>query len=188
MKTLILLLTFLFLFTACKKIDLADTLPAVTPEVANKTVVSEIDTIPNRAMLKIKLCKDSVSADETAFVFNNSASVNFFNAEDAPYFQGYGQVSLASITADGYDLAINTLPYTPGMAVRLDVHTRATGPYMLKISYEIKIPQNLQVWLKDSYLKDSVNICSRNYNFNVAETDTNSFGKKRFSVIFKSIP
>jgi hypothetical protein len=183
MKKLILLSIIIFLLAACQKE--AKILPKVTPVVTTAVVTAKPDTIPDKAAFKLKLCKDSVNTDETLFAFNHLGSLNYSTTNDAPYFTGFGQVNLASISADGVDLTINNLPYTSGMLVGLDVHTKTDGAYFLKLSYEKNIPANIQIWIKDTYLKDSINVCSANYHFNVAEADANSFGKNRFKVILK---
>ncbi|MDB5136817.1 MAG: hypothetical protein JWP37_3420, partial [Mucilaginibacter sp.] len=89
-------------------------------------------------------------------------------------------------SGDGRDLAINTLTYTPGMAIGLDVHARTSGVCFLEVNYKKYILVNIQVWIRDKYLKDSANISNRNYRFNIIKADTNSLGNKRFKIILKS--
>ena len=184
MKPLILLSFVLFALVACKKEETIA--PKTTPQKSTASIVAKTDTIPDSAALKITLGKDSINTDETMFVFNHTYSLAYVFDQDAPYFQGFGQVSLASISSNGRDLAINGLPYTSGMSVGLDVQAKTSGAYFLKISYEKKIPTTVQVWLKDTYLKDSVNVSLKNYSFNVSKADTNSYGNKRFRLVLLS--
>ncbi|MFI5161752.1 MAG: hypothetical protein ACHQHN_10775 [Sphingobacteriales bacterium] len=179
MKTLLLLSLILFSLAACRPEE------SISPKAAilSKTK-AKLDTIPDKAAFKIKLLKDSSIADETMVYFNHLATCKYSSGGDAPYFLGFGQVSLASVSSDGVDLAINQVPYTPGMSIGLDVRTKTDGIYLLKISYN-KMPANIQIWIKDTYKKDSVNVCSGNYSFSAAKADTNSFGKKRFRLILK---
>jgi hypothetical protein len=65
------------------------------------------------------------------------------------------------------------------------VHAKANGIYFLEVNYQNKIPSNIQIWVKDNYLKDSTNISSQDYSFNVIKADTNSFGCNRFKLVFK---
>jgi hypothetical protein len=194
MRIYTLLLLSLFAFAACKKE--AKILPKTTP--ATTTVVTAVkpdttpvaaaakpDTIPDKAALKIQVVKDGSNYDEAMFVFNHTSKLTYDANIDAAYFAGFGEVSLASISADGQGLAVYNLPYKSGMAIGLDVEAKADGPLYFKISYEKKIPENIQIWVKDTYLKDSVNVCNGNYNFNVTKADTNSFGTKRFKLIIK---
>jgi hypothetical protein len=183
MKILTLLIFILISLSACYKES------QVNLQFPSKKLVSiKPDTIPDNGSIKILLSKDSINNDETMLVFNHKSSRAYVFNEDALYFQGLGQVSLASISNDGRDLAINRLPYTPGMLISLDVHTRSSGPFYFNISYVNKIPANIQVYLIDRFLKDSVNLLNKNYNFNIAKTDTNSFGNKRFKIAFKVEP
>jgi hypothetical protein len=185
MKNLIILLIILIFSASCKKEEQRETLPEAPLKVTKNITLPKLDTIANDAMLRIKLCKDSINTDETALMFKSTASVNYVNNEDARYFPGFGQVSLSSISGDGKNLAINCLPFTAGMSIGLDVETKTDGAYLLKVSYESDVPQSVQVWIRDSYLKDSVDLCQGNYQFNVTKADSATFGKKRFSVVLK---
>ncbi len=120
------------------------------------------------------------------FLFKKAANPNFDPAVDAQYLPGYGQVSLASISSDGTDLAINSLPYSPDKPIKLDVHAKNDGTYFFKISYERTIPANVQIWLKDAYTKDSLNVRTGNYQFKVLKADTNSYGNKRFQLVLRA--
>ena len=183
MKTSIILFAALFLLASCQK-ELVD-LPQA-PKVASSAVAKiNTDTIADHAAFKIKLVKDSINTDETMIIFNKTSHLDYSGAEDALYMQGYGQESLASISHDGRDLVFNNVPYTPGMSIGLDVKVQSDGPYMLQLSYQTKLPANTRIWLKDNYLKDSVNVRTVNYHFNISKTDTNSFGKNRFKLVIR---
>jgi len=183
MKTSITLLLALFFLASCKKEEnlLLKLMPAKPTAIAAKP-----DTIPDSAELKIRLVKDSINTDETMFVFDHKSSLKYVFDQDSPYFQGFGQISLASISSDGRDLVMNGLPYTPGMSISLDVNVKTDGSYFLGISYEKKIPADLQIWVKDAYLKDSVDVRLRNYSFSVSKADTNSYGNKRFKIVLSN--
>lgn len=183
MKKLLLLSLILVSLAACQKEISALPKPVVPAPPAVAKVNK--DTIPDKSAFKIKLVKDSSNSDETMLTFNHLATCKYSSNNDAPYFAGFGQVSLASISSDGIDLAINEMPYAPGMSIGLDVHAKTDGAYQLEISYEHQMPSNIQIWLKDNYMKDSVNVCLRKYNFKVITADTSSFGKNRFRLILK---
>lgn len=146
------------------------------------------DTIPDHAGIKVRLVKDSSSSDETMIEFDHNASINYNANDDALYFPGFGQVSLSSISRDGRNMAIYALPYKPGLFIGLTVITKKDGDYSLGISYEKGLPPDLHAWIKDAYMQDSTDVCSGNYNFKVVKADTNSFGSKRFSLVFKQAP
>jgi len=189
MKTsasLSLLSLSLFSLTACQKE--ARAIPDSISLNPLAIVASNPDSIPDKANFKIKLVKDSLNYDETAFVFNRQASPAYIETEDALYLTGFGQGGLSSLSSDGRELSINRLPYSDGMSMCLNMDANAAGKFYLETSYQDKIPANIQIWLKDTFLKDSVNLGSVKYNFNVSISDTNSFGNKRFKIIVRRAP
>lgn len=178
-----LLSIIIFSLTACKKETTS--LPKTIGITSSAYSKFNPSTIPDNASFKIKLVKDSFISDQTFFVFNQNFSFDYVVNEDAPYFSGMGQVVLSSISSDGWNLAINSLPYHQDMSIRLYVNSIKEGTFYLQKSYSNNIPSNIHVWLKDTYLKDSVNIFKTNYKFKMKKTDTNSFGSKRFKLILK---
>lgn len=196
MKASILLLATIFLFAACKKETVvAPKTPPVTQSPSTSgsnqgqvstTTAAAPDTLADKAMLKIELVKDSANYDETMFIFKHAAALTFDPNEDSPYFTGFGQESLSSISADGQNLVINTLPYSPGTPIRLNVNAKSDGALSLQISFENKIPANVDVTIKDNYLKSSTNISSAPYKFNVVKSDTSTYGANRFALILKA--
>jgi hypothetical protein len=173
----------LFSLTGCQK-D-AKALPDNISINSVAVIAASPDSIPDKAYFKIKLVKDSMNYDETAFVFDHTAGIAYDNKKDALYLAGFGQESLSSLSGDGRELAIYRLPYTRGMSIRLNINSKTDNKFYLETSYQNSIPVNIQIWLKDTFLKDSVNIRSVKYNFNVSIADTNSFGNKRFKIIVK---
>jgi hypothetical protein len=195
MKTSILLLTSIFLLAACKKetkiepkTNLGSQSVASKPRSTSTPPITKAaaDTLPDRAMLKIKLVKDNVNYDETMFIFSHTAVSGYDPNEDSPYFPGYGQESLSSISADGRDLVINTLPYSPGAPIHLNVDTKSDGAFSLQVSFKNKIPDNVDVTIKDNYLKNKVNISSAPYQFSVVKSDTSTYGANRFELSLKA--
>ncbi len=186
--SILLLLTLVFLAACQKDIKILPKVTQVTSVATNSTKTNQVkhDTIPDMAAFKIKLVKDSVNSDETMFLFNHTASLNYDVNVDASYFPGYGAESLASISKDGVDMMSYSLPYKSGMEVDLDVNAKANGSLSLQLSYQRDIPANIQILVKDTYLKDSVDVRTANYNFKVSTADANSFGNKRFKLIIKS--
>jgi hypothetical protein len=187
MKTSLILLSSILLLAACKKEEQIVPKATTNQQVTTTTVATTpvVAAIPDTAMVRIRLANtaDATQYDETLFIFNH-ASTLAYGSNDAAYFQGFGQVSLSGVTSDNRNVSIYGLPYTAGMSVPLNVNTKADGSYSLGISYESKIPSGTHVWVKDAYLKDSVDVCKGNYSFNVAKADTNSFGSKRFKLVF----
>jgi hypothetical protein len=174
-----------FALTACQKET------RVAPENINVSSVASVattqDTIPDKACFKIKLVKDSMNYDETAIVFDHTAGTVYNSSWDAIYFTGFGNESLSSLSSDGRALAIYRLPYAQGMSISLELHAKADSKFYLETSFQDNIPANIQIWLKDSFLNDSLNIGTTNYNFTVSKTDTATMGSKRFKLILKDI-
>jgi len=193
MRVFVLISMVVFSLTSCKKdAEIAPKTEATASAPStSKTSISVAplkttkDTIPDNAFFKIQLGKDSINTDETLIEFNHRSGVNLSMSYDAPYFSGFGQVSLASVSGNGVDLAIYSLPYTSGMSIGLDAHAKTDGAYFLRMSYEKNIPSDVHIFLKDTYLKDSVDVRNINYNFNITKADTNSFGRNRFKIIVK---
>jgi hypothetical protein len=184
MKISLLLLTSLFFLAACKKEE------SNSPNTFHVTSISDAPVLPGpmpyNASFKIKLVLDASHSDEIDFVFRQNYSLAYVFNEDVLHLTGTGQASLSSISSDGRDLAINGLPYSKGMLISLNASTIVNkGTFYLEKSYESNVPSNIHVWLKDAYLKDSVDIFKKKYNFKMKKTDTNSFGSKRFKLVLK---
>ncbi len=195
MKILLLFIASIFLLSACQKET--GVLPAITPKsssvvgtikVNQDTVVkAPQDTMPKGASFKIQLYKDAINNDDTMILFKQESALGYDPNEDGLYFQGNGQENLGSFSGDGRELAINTLPYTPGMSIGLFLTAKSDGAYSLKIDYQKNLPATTQIWLKDAYLKDSVNVRAKNYQFNIIKADTSSYGTQRFKLVIRNI-
>jgi len=159
--------------------------PSQTVSKSGTLITAANDTIPEMAGFKLKLVKDNTNYDEVLFMFKKESSANYDAMEDGKYFAGSGQVSLASISGDGTDLVTNSLPYTPGMHVGLDANAKADGSYKFDLSFQIKIPSDVHIWLKDNLLKDSVDMRISDYSFNISKADPTTFGSKRFELIIQ---
>jgi hypothetical protein len=194
MRAFVLISMVVFSLTSCKKdAEIAPKAPTSTlapltskASISMAPVKTSKDTIPDGAFFKIQLGKDSINTDETLIEFNHRAGLSLSMNYDAPYFNGFGRVNLASVSGNDVDLAIYNLPYTSGMSISLDAHARTDGAYFLRMSYEKNIPSDVHIFLKDTYLKDSVDVRSVSYNFKITKADTNSFGHNRFKLVIKS--
>jgi hypothetical protein len=142
------------------------------------------DSVSGKVYVSIKLYQDSVKYDETMIVFSSAANSAYSPSNDALYFPGFGQVSLSSLSSDGRDLAINTLPYRSRATIALDVNTKYGGQFFLAMTRNDLQPA-IKVWLKDSKLKDSISLSTNTYSFMISKTDTNSYGKKRFKLLIQ---
>ena len=203
MKTSVLLLASVLILASCKK-EAAVT-PAANPVTTTKnnnptqgnttstttttttTSTTAADTLANLSAIKLSLVTDSTNYDETMFLFRKAATLAFDPNMDGQYLPGYGLESLASIAPDGTNMAIYSLPYKPNMSVKLNVQTKSDGKYLLKMSYGRTLPSTLQVWIRDTYAKDSLNVRAGNYKFSVTKADPASYGSNRFQMVLKTV-
>jgi hypothetical protein len=177
MKKLILLALIPLAFAACQK---AETTPS------NAITVSK-DTIPDGARIKVQLVMDSIVNDEIAIVFNHTFH-NYYtlsNSEDETVPGAGTKLNIFALSSDGIALIVDGVPYTPGMAIPLDVFAKNSGPFLFKISYLLNIPSSTHIWCRDNYLKDSLDLRTGNYHFNIDNADTSSFGKNRFKIVVR---
>jgi hypothetical protein len=142
---------------------------------------------PNQYVL-LEMALDSVNKDNTYIGFNTTAKQRYIVNEDALYNPGTGKVSLSSLSGDNRPLAINKMPYptTVSDTIRLKIGAQAAGAYTLKMTNMESIPDLYEIWLKDAYTKDSLNMRQNPlYTFNVDFSNAATYGASRFSVIIR---
>jgi hypothetical protein len=144
----------------------------------------------NNQYLRLQLAKDSVNSDDILIRFNKGAGTQYDENADAQYLQGFGKVSLASLSSDHVPLAINVLPLpVQSETIGLSVNTTAGGIYRLNMKQLTGIPQLFDIWLMDAYKKDSLDMRhNTTYSFNIYKNDTASLGTKRFSLVIRQNP
>lgn len=188
MRTLFILFTATALLASCKKDEMSNITPTPhTQSIVTKPVVviPNRDSIPDGGRLNIRLMQDSSAIDETALAFEHDGSDKFNNNNDARYFPGFGIGSLSSMSEDSVPCAIQTIPFNARYAIRLNVHAKRDGVYILKISLFDNIPAGTHVWLQDLMRKDSLDLRVGGYTFNVVNTDTASYGSNRFRIVLR---
>lgn len=161
---------------------------AVTPTSGSLTpgnTTAVTDTILNvTGFIKLELKKDTVNKTNIVIYFTPQAKATYIPGEDAPYFQGFGQETLTSLSSDGVKLSVNELPLKQlGDCVKLYVYGKSSAVYKLSLIQRDSIPAKYHVWLMDGLKKDSLDLsvhCS--YNFDIATSDTTTFGSNRFMV------
>ena len=195
MKPLIytLLLFSLIYLSSCQKNSVEPTVrhtigtqTAVTGSVdLNQGADSSFNNITGS--MRLQLTKDSINNDNIYIGFDPTAKTTYNGMEDAPSFQGFGAVNLASYSSDNVPLAINYLPLEQqGLAIGLRVNATADGIYKLDMLTVESVPAALNIWLIDKYKNDSLNFRQNSsYAFNIVKADTASFGSHRFKLIIK---
>jgi len=138
------------------------------------------------SLMRLKIALDSVNTDETMILFDKNAKSAFDRNEDARYLAGGGKVSLSSLSQDSVAIAINHLPLKSGQPVRLNVNSSVSGTFMLSLEDLRGIPKMYDIWLKDNFAGDSVNLRITNtYSFTIDRSNPATFGKNRFAIIVK---
>lgn len=160
--------------------------------VANHNLLlsAKVPTTP-KPFLNLKLLKDSINVDALVVNFNSSAKQQFDPREDALYRTGSGVVSLSSMSSDNMPLAINAqaFPKLKASIVPLNVNANTDGLYQLNMIAVKNIPALYDIWLKDAYKKDSLDIKHNPiYSFNIYKSDAASFGSTRFSLVIRQNP
>lgn len=136
--------------------------------------------------LKLQLSQDSINTDDMIIRFKSDATTKFDPDLDAIYKPGNGKVSISSISSDNENLAINSIPLASGTNTRLSVNTTADGIYSLSMKNLQGVPQLYDIWLMDTYKKDSCDMRHNPvYRFNVFKNDTSSFGSNRFALVVR---
>ena len=132
----------------------------------------------NTQYLRLQLAKDTINTDDMLIRFTSNASTTYSPGIDAPYKQGFGQVSISSLSSDHVPLAISVKPLpAKSENIGLNVNTTADGIYQLNMKQLVGIPQLFDIWLMDTYKKDSLDMRNNpTYSFNVIKSDTNSYG------------
>jgi hypothetical protein len=135
----------------------------------------------------MKIEQDSLINDYCGIYFSSDASAKFTD-EDAKDMDGAAaQVYMSSYTSDGVRTAINRLPdYKNGSQIRLYAGATTDGLYKLKIEDIRNIDNLYEIWLKDRFMKDSLDLRAHDtYNFRVTRSDTATFGANRFQLIIR---
>jgi len=141
--------------------------------------------VPN-PILRLRMTKDSINDEETIITFNPKSSSDFVINEDARHWKGEGLIGFTSISSDNVPLAINSLPLAATQTIPLRTVATNDGLYNISLAQQAPLPALYEIWLKDAYMKDSLDIKDNpSYNFDIAHADTASYGDYRFSLVIR---
>jgi hypothetical protein len=143
-------------------------------------------------LLRLKMLMDSINTDEIVIRLNNKASTKFAENEDAEDMGGIDPlVSLSAFSSDNIALAIDFAPY-PGLqqeVIPLLTDATNSGTYWLKQTQLLYLPSIYEVWLKDAFMGDSLNLrVNTTCQFTIDKNNPATFGSKRFSVVIRQNP
>lgn len=142
--------------------------------------------------LRFRLIKDSINMDAIVIALDKDISPLFQKEKDAEDLGGSGAlVSLSVFSADSIKATIHRRPFPHKQqeVIPLFADATASGQYQLKLSDLSDLPDIYEVWLKDRFTKDSLDIKNnRVYSFTFDKSNAASFGKDRFSLILRQDP
>ena len=153
--------------------------------VMGTPLTTQLALIQNKSdqHLLLSMQMDSVNYEETFVGFSPDATTKLKEDEDARYLMGSSKVHFASLSADNVVLAINRqpLPGLAGTTIPLKIAASTDGTYFLTVKEITNIPSVFKLWLKDNYLKDSIDLRKvTTYSFNILNGDSTTYGTKRF--------
>ncbi|SEN49114.1 hypothetical protein SAMN05192574_103323 [Mucilaginibacter gossypiicola] len=143
-------------------------------------------------VIHLLLEKDTANFDGVALVFDSWATANFNKDKDAEDLGGIGALeSFSALTSDSVKTSIHHLPL-PGKTqgiIPLFADATTSGPYKIKLTDIKDMPALYEVWLKDNFTKDSVDLKAHpDYSFNIDKSNNASFGVNRLQLIIRQNP
>jgi hypothetical protein len=176
------------------KTNLADGSPSAgtfMQKVAIPIVQSDFVEQSNTKLsgLHLQISRDSLTYQQTGIYFARNRSDKYSPLEDAVDLGGPDpQLYLSSYSSDGVQLSINEMgDYLRGKRIKLFVKGVTDGLYRIALA---DIDTNLfHVLLIDNLQKDSLDIArSTAYAFNIANSDTTTYGANRFVLAIRLKP
>ncbi len=145
-----------------------------------------VNTGSTNPLLKLTMTMDSIHSEETLLAFNPNSKTTFVFNEDAPHKKGEGLIGFSSSSSDNVLMAINSMPLQATQTIPLNVYASNNGQYTINMSQLAPLPAIFEVWLKDAYMKDSLDIKNNPvYTFDINNSDANSFGTNRFMLVIR---
>jgi hypothetical protein len=143
-------------------------------------------------IMHLLLEKDTANFDGIALVFDKWATAAFSKDKDAEDLGGIGALeSFSALSSDSVKTSIHHLPL-PGKTqeiIPLFADATASGPYKIKLTDVKDLPAIYEVWLKDNFTKDSVDIKAHpDYSFTIDKGNSASFGTKRLQLVMRQNP
>jgi len=165
---------------------------ATSTNLAKVFAIAVPSTPTPDAAMRIKLVMDTINTDAVVLTLNSTNNAKYVYGEDAIDLGGDGAlVNLTSLSADSVGLTVNKLPLpqTTALVSRLVVSASSSGRYSLKMDALENLPALYEVWLKDSFMKDSLDIrANTTYAFDIDNTNAATYGAGRFQVVIRQNP
>lgn len=169
---------------------------AKTTTQPNTTTLNKLMGLPKQfaeekePLLRLNLAKDPINSDEIVYRFNNNATNEYADNEDAEDLGGNGALeSLSSLLSDGTKLCIDSRPLPQKkqpLVIPLFADATASGVYTFTMKELKDLPAIYDVWLMDSFRKDSLDIKHNpTYVFDIYKDQPASFGANRFKLVIR---
>jgi len=157
--------------------------------MARRVDLAAINTGAVNPLLKLKMSLDSVHNEETILSFDPKAHASYVFNEDAPHRTGGGLVGFSSMSGDNIPMSVNSMPLQQTQTIPLRIFATNDGIYNINLSQLRPLPALYEVWLKDAFTKDSLDIKNNPvYKFNIANADTSTYGAYRLSLVIRENP
>ena len=171
----------------------AKTTAQATASNLGKVFAAAVPSTPvSDAAMRIKLVMDTINTDAVVLTLNSTNNAKYVYGEDAIDLGGDGAlVNLSSLSADSVGLTVNKLPLpqTTALVSPLTVSASSSGKYSLKMDALENLPTLYGVWLKDNFMKDSLDMRANTiYAFDIDNTNPASYGANRFQVVIRQNP
>jgi hypothetical protein len=143
------------------------------------------------SFIRVRLTLDSLNHDNVVMVFRDGTNEKYIADEDGIDMGGSGSLeSLSALSSDNISLAVSAMPLPKTRRViPLSVDATSSGLYSLGINEIKNMPAITQVWLKDNWKKDSLNLrLYPTYNFNIDKNDAATYGNNRFQIVIRQNP
>jgi hypothetical protein len=143
--------------------------------------------------MRLQIVSDAINNDDMVIGFNQGSSTQFNPAEDSGVLPSTGaQQYISATSSDGIKASAKWLPFpndATTQVIKLNVNAAATGQYTLQRTDLKAIPALYEIWLKDNYMKDSLDIKNNpTYVFDINLADTSSYGSNRFALVVRQNP
>jgi hypothetical protein len=187
MKKLILLALTVIIFASCRKTKITVTGPSAVGK----------DTIPDGASFTLQMRTDSdgyeyPSTDtiDVTMHFNHAYhrtySLNNGEDGDASVLYATWHWQFAALSDGGGQLSLDGVPYKPGLTIPISFTPSSNAQpryFALKAGQLVNIPDDIHIWCKDNYLKDSIDLRKQQLHFHIQHTDTTTYGIGRFKIV-----
>ncbi len=134
----------------------------------------------------IHLTTDSAKVGNAFVEFRKNGQINYDIDEDGLYSAPIENLKLCSISADGYPLITNVIPYPSSLpeVLKLYICPKDSGAYKMRFDSIKTIPRHVKIMLIDKYLNCSVEVKQNKcYSFNIDKKNLLTYGDNRFMLV-----